>query len=175
MALMKCCPNLKSMSCDRIIQIETIVKAFECGPTKLQKLHLSGCKWNRNTIMSVASLSNLRELHLNARERFDNLMSHKYTDAFDQGNLINLEVLSLSHCRNLESKGLNTLLKGNLMLKCVKLVYLRNVASYADIFVECNLKHLETFHAIFCPGFQDHDIEVLKRSCPRIRDIVIRL
>jgi hypothetical protein len=33
------------------------------------------------------------------------------------------------------------------------------VDGYADIFDECNLEHLETFHAIYCPGFQNHDVD----------------
>jgi hypothetical protein len=115
MALMKCCPNLKSMSCLGLQQIEELVKAFESGPTKLQELSLSGCHLNRNTIMSVASLSHLRELHLNFWG--EKCMSHDYTYAFDQGNLVNLEVPSLSDCTNLDSKGLKALLKGSSMLK----------------------------------------------------------
>jgi hypothetical protein len=170
LALMKCCPNLKKVSCEGLHQIEELVKALKCGPTKLHKLHLSWCELNRNAIMSVASLSDLRELHLDAWG--EDLMSHDYTDAFDQGNLVNLEVLSLSNFRHLQSEGLKALMKGSSMLKCVKLMFMPSVDDYADIFVECNLEHLETFHAISCPGFQNHDISVLKKSCPRIRDIV---
>jgi hypothetical protein len=68
--------------------------------------------------------------------------------------------------------GFKAILKGNSKLRHVYLQGLQNVTDFANIFEGCNLEHLETFHVIGCLGFLDSDVEVLKRSCPKIWEIV---
>jgi hypothetical protein len=105
-ALLKNCTNLKSLSCKDIVEIEGLGEAVaHCGrqAIHLHKLHLSLCVLNRNDIMAVASLSNLRELHINeASEKEFMLSKQDYRNAFQQpGSLVSLEVLCLSRCNNL--------------------------------------------------------------------------
>lgn len=144
----------------------------DCGPhmLNLQKLELSIWNMKRNSIIVVASLRNLLELNID--ECYGSISKRDYIETFDQGNLVNLEVLTLINCSKLDHMGFKAILKGNSKLRHVYLQGLQNVTDFADIFEGCNLEHLETFHVIGCLGFLDSDVEVLKRSCPKIWEIV---
>jgi hypothetical protein len=117
--------------------------------------------------MAAASLCNLQKLHITSAKE---LKSQDYTDAFHQGNLVNLEVIKLRLCPNLDSKGFKALLKNSSKLKHVNLLYLPGVTGYSDIFADCNLNNLTTFYARNCPGLYGCDVDFLKQSCPQIRE-----
>jgi hypothetical protein len=164
MALLKYCPNLISLDG----QFEGFEEAVaDCGPRnlKLQKLEIGAL--NRNVIMAVASLCNLQELHITFAK---NLKRQDFRDAFHQGNLVNLEVIKLGLCPNLDSEGFTALLKNSSKLKHVKLFRLPGVTGYSDIFADCNLDNLTTFNARNCPGLYGRDVDFLKQSCPQIKE-----
>jgi hypothetical protein len=173
MAMLKYCPNLLYVTfscCFDQISLDGLEEAVaDCGPRmiKLQRLAFLSCVLSRSSIMAVARLCNLRELSI-CGSNYPALTKEDYRDAFQQGDLINLEVLTLKKCYNLDSEGLQALLKVGLKLRHVNLEELRGVTGYALIFGECNLKYLESFCAIKCPGFQDGDVNVLKKRCPRL-------
>jgi hypothetical protein len=174
MALFKHCPNLTNWTrCTSIGQIDGLDEAVTyCGPDRLKllKLDLMCCLLNRNAIIAVARLGNLRELQLDGRKAKNakNVLKQDFRDAFHQGNLVNLEVLKLSFLVNLDSEGFGALLKGSSKLRHVTLMSLLGVSGYADIFAECHLEHLETFYAEHCPGLYNRDVDVLKHSCPKM-------
>jgi hypothetical protein len=174
MALLKHCPNLTNWTiCDG--QVNGLEEAVtHCGPNtlKLKKLVIDHCWLNSNAITAVARLCNLRELQLDGRFS-ENLSSQDFYNAFQQGSLVNLEVLKLKFFHNLDSKGFGALLRGSSKLKRVDLKYLIKVSGYADIFAKCHLEHLETFLAIHCPDLHDYDVDVLKQSCPKIKTLIL--
>jgi hypothetical protein len=183
MALLKYCPSLINWSVSSLSSISSISSLYyvhgacdgladtvaDCGPEAitLQKLEISGL--DRNAIMAVSTLCNLRELHISHTHLLSEL---DYWEAFQQGNLVNLKVVTLTNCNNLDSEGFKALLKGSLKLQHVKLNFLHKITGYSVIFEECILEHLENFHVVNCPGFYDWDVEVLKRNCPKIINIV---
>jgi hypothetical protein len=97
------------------------------------------------------------------------LSSQDFRVAFQQGSLVNLEVLNLKICHNLDRDGFNALMKANSKLRHLSLHSLPRVTDYTDIFLECNLQNLEVFFASHCPGFYDRDMDVLKSSCPKMK------
>jgi hypothetical protein len=166
-ALLKCCPNLIHLTCCDVGLFDGLEEAV----ADLQKLDISACELNKNTVLSVSSLYNLRELTIDA-SRAPNLSGSAYRDAFHQNNLVCLKVLKLQYCENLDSEGFKAILKGSSKLQIIVLCDLPGVAGYADIFAECNLEHLETFHAFECPGFLGSDADFLKKICPNVREII---
>jgi hypothetical protein len=69
-ALLKYCPNLKSLTCKRVQKIGKIIKVVsDCGPqmVKLKNIALVECTLDKNDIIVVASLYNIRELHMTIR------------------------------------------------------------------------------------------------------------
>jgi hypothetical protein len=182
MAMLKYCPNLQNLTFSCIDQIDGLEEAVaDCGPRtiKLQRLAFLSCGLSRSSIKAVARLRNLRELCIfrdfrtqrRSPKVHDPLTQEDYRDAFQQGDLINLEVLTLKRCYNLDSEGLLALLKFSSKLRHVNLEELLGVTGFAVIFEECDLKHLESFYAIKCPGFQDGDVNVLNKRCPRLKKI----
>jgi hypothetical protein len=180
MALLKRCPNLIYLSCcnhslrrDPCQIVGIAASVLDCDPKaiKLQKLELSSCTLNINEISAVASLCNLRELHILGSSS----SQQDYRDAFQQGKLVNLKVLTLKYCWNLDSEGFKALMKNSSKLQDIKIHLLRSVTGYTEIFKECNLEHLETFLAIECRHFGKGDADFLRLSCPRIRVVYHRI
>jgi hypothetical protein len=171
-ALLQNCPNLTRWSCNEIGQIEGLVRMVQdFGPReiKLKKLHVN-MTLDKNELMVVTSLRNLDELHM-CGER---LTGQDYRDAFKRGSLVNLQVLNLTDCHNLDNEGLKAVLKGSPKLRKILLYPLPKVAGFGDIFADCNLKHLDTVSFPFdCPNFRDHHVNVLKRSCPKLKKIFV--
>lgn len=138
---------------------------------KLQKIELIECTLDKDDIIDLASMYNIRELNIKLpREK---LVRQDYTDAFQAGNLSSLEVLNLKGRVNLNGDGLKALLKGSPMLRHVELELIEMVTDFADVIDECSLEHLETLHVVYYGTFQDHDIDALKRKCPKMRSIRI--
>jgi hypothetical protein len=172
LALLKSCPNLTYWSCHNF-QVSGFEEAVaDCGPNtiKLQKLAFRHCTLGMRDLKAVLSLDNLKELHMirplclwDEREF--------YNAAFEQVKLISLETLTLESCHDLDSKGFKALMKGTTKLQNVKLCYLHRIKGYTAIFAECNLEHLETFQAVSCSGLLASDVDVLKQTCPKLRDI----
>jgi hypothetical protein len=172
-ALLKNCPNLTYWSCHHF-QVYGFAEAVaDCGPNmmNLQKLAFHHCTFGLRDLQAVLSLCNLKELHIIGHweddyvRKFDN-------NQFEQVNLISLETLTLDSCRGLDSKGFKALMKSTAKLRNVKLDHIQRVNGYRNIFLECNLEHLENFQAFNCPGLLARDVGVLKQRCPRLRKIV---
>jgi hypothetical protein len=128
MALLTNCPNLVKWSCNDIPQIQGLEEAVaDCGPQviQLQKLDISKCSL---TIMAVASLCNIRVLHICG---YDQLSEQDYRRAFQQENLVNLEVIKLGQCSNLDSIGFKALLQGSSKLQAIKLLSETKITGYS--------------------------------------------
>jgi hypothetical protein len=114
-ALLKYCPNLIEWSCSGIGEIKGLEESVtDCGTQriKLQKLKFEYCTLTRNTMMAVANLSNLKELHVQGCEHKPlPLAKCDYRDAFQpwMGNLFNLKVLK--RCDDLDKEGSRALLQ----------------------------------------------------------------
>jgi hypothetical protein len=174
--LLKYCPNLIEWSCSHIGEIRGLEESVtDCDTQRinLQKLKFDLCALTRNAIMAVADLSNLKELQLQGSKCQPlPLAKCDYRDAFQQGNLVNLKVLTLKRCDNLDKEGLTALLKSSSTLQSVTLHSLPTVSGFSEIIEECNLEQLETFTIINCPGFLYSDKDVFSRNCPKMKEIV---
>jgi hypothetical protein len=80
------------------------------------------------TIMAVASLCNIRVLHICG---YDQLSEQDYRRAFQQENLVNLEVIKLGQCSNLDSIGFKALLQGSSKLQAIKLLSETKITGYS--------------------------------------------
>jgi hypothetical protein len=174
-AFFKHCPNLNSWTCSSS-EIKGLCEAVaECGPQSinLQKLELLHCILNRIDFMAVASLCNLRELSLD--DISTAVQSVDYKDAFQQGNLINLEMIKVTNCPAFDTAGFKALIKGSPNLRHITLGNVPELAGFAEAFEECDLKHLETFCASRCSSFRGREMAVLNQSCPKLRMIDVSI
>jgi hypothetical protein len=138
----------------------------------LQKLNFDSCVMSWCDIVLVASLCNLRKLHIRGSS-CHLLRTGDYRDAFQQGNLVNLEVITLKKCDNLDIVGLTALVKNTSKLLSVHHSSLpKRFFGFADMIEECDLAQLQTFCASQCTVFLVSDMDVLKKSCPKIKEIV---
>jgi hypothetical protein len=123
-------------------------------------------------LLTVSSLYRLRELYICYYGGYIQLSNQCFRVAFQQGNLINLEVIKLGCFTNLDSTGLKALLKGSTKLRVVNISTAPFVTGYSDIFADCNLQHLEHLVASCWRGFQSCDANVLRQKCPKLRKII---
>jgi hypothetical protein len=164
-ALLQNCPLLTSVSC-AIHDIQGL-REVVAHALNLQMLEIDVRRLDRNEFIALTSLCNLRVLKISGFGA--NSVCNVKMRTLPRGNLVNLEVLTLNKCRNLDSKMFKALVEGSPKLQEVNLDRLPEVSRCAEIFKECGLKNLETFRAEKCPLLQGTGVAALLKSCPKLK------
>jgi hypothetical protein len=168
-ALLKYCPNLISVSCaiDNVEGLSKLVSDSSPNYLNLQKLELDVCYFVENEFRAVTNVGNLRELKITSP------CNIFYSSLRPFGNLINLEVLTLDNCLNLDRNLFKSLVDGCPNLLEVNLKSMSVLKGSVRAFKTFILKNLETLHVEKCPGLRGPDIAALIHGCQKIKKITL--
>jgi hypothetical protein len=181
-AMLQNCPNLTSLSCNLypdshhgygvIHGLSEVVANSGPHAISLEKLDLNVPFLHQKEFIALTSLCNLRELKISGFGIPDSecFVYDLGVTTLPRGNLVNLEVLTLRLCSNLDNTMFKALVEGSPKLLKIDLNTLPKVSRCAEICMECGLKNLKTFRAANCPGLRFRGgLAVLRQSCPKIK------